>query len=221
MCDANLPTAPIWARNRCGMLGFRSGRLVVIEPAPTVNKRAMWKCRCDCGKEVIRMGKYLRSGEVKSCGCLNRQGINGPANFTHGHTSGRWTRTYGSWAAMLQRCTNPKNEKWPAYGGRGICVCDRWRKFANFLADMGNAPAGKTLERRNVNGNYDKQNCRWATPQEQGVNTRQNRRITFDGETRTLSQWARLLGWSAGGLHARLKRLPLERALMPKASMHE
>ena len=113
----------------------------------------------------------MLNGFTKSCGCLKRE-----ANRTHGHTSRTGnTPTYDSWKAMKFRCLNPKARFYRLYGGRGIKICDRWlHSFENFLEDMGERPAGLTLDRRDSNGNYEPQNCRWATPAEQVRNTSRN-----------------------------------------------
>lgn len=120
-------------------------------------------------------------------------------NYRHG---GCGTRTYRIWNAMRTRCNNPKFHAWPRYGGRGITVCRRWDSFANFLADMGNAPEGMSLERKNNDRGYSKANCKWATPLEQGANTRQNRMV---GGVH-LSERARQLGIKPDVLWKRLKR---------------
>lgn len=198
------------------MIGFKSGRLKVIARSTGPDrKRAYWKCRCTCGKTVTVMGKYLRAHEVKSCGCLNRQAIDGPANFRHGHApESGVSPTYITWYGIIQRCENPHSKAYVEYGTRGTSVCERWHDFKNFLADMGERPAGKTLDRwPNNNGNYEPGNCRWATPKEQANNTRRNRRITFHGETLTLTEWAQRIGISISGLHSRLKHWPVDRAL--------
>jgi hypothetical protein len=98
---------------------------------------------------------------------------------------------YAVWEAMKQRCLNPKCKTYQHYGGRGIQVCERWRKFENFIADMGRRPSSEyTLDRENNNGNYEPGNCRWVTMQIQGSNRRVNHLITIDGKTATLTDWA-------------------------------
>jgi hypothetical protein len=215
------------------MIGFRSGRLAVIAKAPSKNGRAMWLCECDCGNLHVAMGKYLRKLQVKSCGCLNRQGIDGPANFKHGHSAGHiLTSTYRSWAGMLSRCRNPNNPKWYRYGGRKppespILVCKRWYEFANFLKDMHERPANKTIHRINNDGHYScgkceeclangwPANCKWADSTEQAGNTSKLRMLkNSDGRIQSLTAWARELGISPSTLHVRLKTMTVEGALM-------
>lgn len=129
---------------------------------------ALWICKCECGIETVVDTVKLRSGSTKSCGCKRNDGHN---NYRHGH-SARKTTTYRSWKEMRQRCTNPNNDKWKWYGGRGITICARWSEFANFLEDMGERPEGKTIDRINSDGNYELANCRWATPKQQAETNR-------------------------------------------------
>jgi len=115
--------------------------------------------------------------------------------FRHGHNgaSGK-SRTYTSWDMMRQRCNNPKYTQYRDYGGRGIKVCDRWSVFSNFLEDMGDRPEGMTLDRKDTNGDYTKDNCKWSTKAEQVRNTRRNVWIERNGERMILSDWAKRIG---------------------------
>ena len=145
------------------LTGKRFGMLVVLRRDERHHGRHIrWICRCDCGlPEKSVRGGHLNAGRAKSCGCN--------ANITHGmHGS----REYKSWEMMIQRCTNERYDKFSYYGGRGITVCERWLKFKNFFADMGKRPADRSLDRIDVNGNYEPQNCRWATKSEQMFNRR-------------------------------------------------
>jgi hypothetical protein len=137
-------------------------------------------CRCDCGTERAVRNNHLRSGKSRSCGCLKSQHIS-DSKTIHGHTRKHINHPlYGTWTTMHQRCTNPNARGYERYGGRGITVCERWRGpdgFPNFLADMGERPAGLSLDRRDNDGNYEPSNCRWATASEQQRNTRRQTRV--------------------------------------------
>ncbi len=126
----------------------------------------------------------------------------------------RRTRIYRIWSAMKNRCFNPKNKDYPRYGGRGIAVCERWLKFENFLADMGERPLSMSIDRIDNDGNYEPGNCRWATRMEQQNNQRKNRFFVLNGVTKTLSEWASCLGINRNTLQTRFQRgWPAERAL--------
>jgi hypothetical protein len=127
------------------------------------------------------------------------------ANTKHGHKKrGAETREYATWRAMIARCYCPTHEYYHAYGGRGISVCDRWKQFIPFYEDMGPKPIGMSIERIDNNGHYSKDNCRWATQKEQCNNRRNSRRITIDGTTLTVSQWADSVGIHRSTLSHRL-----------------
>lgn len=151
------------------LTGVRFARVVVQWPVGRrLNKNPVWLCLCDCGHLLRADLTSLRKGAVKSCGCFQRE-----LRTKHGIFVGRGNKTtpeYRSWTAMLHRCTNSKHMSYHRYGGRGIMVCERWKEFANFLADMGLRPMGKSLDRINNDGNYEPGNCRWATPKEQQAN---------------------------------------------------
>lgn len=165
--------------------GKRFGRLVVLRKAgfriygKLKHKFHYWLCVCDCGKQKTIAGGHLRNGHAKSCGCFQAD-CRKRGSVTHGDSSGGKTSTeYNSWCNMLQRCTNRKRPRWRDWGGRGIKVCDRWRKFKNFLEDMGRKPGPNySIDRfPDNNGNYEPGNCRWATWQEQVANQRKRKKI--------------------------------------------
>ena len=145
---------------------------VLVNVESTKDGKAQYAVECDCGTWLRVQGQHLRSGNTKSCGCLKRE-----KSTTHGQRrlkgSKSGTGAYNSWRAMIQRCTNSRNKFYWDYGGRGIKVCPEWlESFAAFYADMGDRPEGKTLDRKAVDGDYTKENCRWATGTQQALNKR-------------------------------------------------
>lgn len=150
--------------------GSRVGKLLVLYVnGKSPNGSLMWRCICDCGKEVDVISSSLNNGLKQSCGCLYDE-LKGKQNSSHNQSR---TQTYNSWLAMRSRCYNKKNQYYHLYGGRGIEVAPDWKdSFENFYRDMGDRPAGLTLERLDVNKGYSKENCKWASPSEQSFNTR-------------------------------------------------
>ena len=158
-------------------IGERFGRLIVLDRRE--NKKGphvLCSCRCDCGTEIITRLNRLISGDTKSCGCLKRElarsMVKKGLNRTHGLYG---TGAHTTWSQMIQRCKNKNNPAYKDYGGRGISICKEWEKFENFHNDMGDRPIGLELDRRNNDGNYEPNNCRWVTPK---INAR-NRRTTI------------------------------------------
>ena len=169
------------------------------------NRCDMYLCSCECGKSREVDSSTLRMGRAYSCGCRSRPKRRIPMKHGHSKRIGH-SRTYQTWAAMKQRCDNPNNPKYPTYGGRGIRICDRWRSFGAFLEDMGERPNGMTIERVDVNGDYEPRNCIWGSPEAQANNKTNNRIIEFAGKKQTAAMWAKELGLSHVVLRMRLHR---------------
>ncbi len=188
------------------LTGQRYGRLVVmqmIERGERPENNHIMRFQCDCGNIVDRKIKVVRSGHSQSCGCIARECLIA-RNQVHGlsHTK---RREYRSWKDMRSRCRNPNDSDYSDYGGRGITICEQWSDFAVFFADMGDRPQGSTLDRINVNGNYEPANCRWADHKVQANNKRSNHLIEFNGETKTLQAWCDQFGLEPSKVRYRLR----------------
>ena len=187
--------------------GQRFSRLEIVREAaggrnPCGNTYRTWLCKCDCGATCEVRTNALRSGKTKSCGCLQKMRAS-VSNTTHGATvGGSGTKTYIAWQTMHRRCYNPNTLDFKNYGERGISVAEDWHKFENFLRDMGNVPAGKTLERLDNSKNYSKDNCKWASRTEQNQNKRNNVYVVLRGERVCLTEACRRLGLS----HAAIRK---------------
>lgn len=193
------------SEHRAFEVGQKVGHLTLLQSEVRKEVRH-WHCRCDCGRLTTKRASCIRRSPLPSCGCKT-PGLISKAARKHGMTVGRRTPEYSSWVHMNRRCNSPSNTCYKNYGRRGITICERWQSFENFLADMGNAPSPKhTLDRINVNGNYEPSNCRWATKLEQDNNKRGNVRLTLNGRTMTIAQWNRELGMSTATVQTRLKR---------------
>ena len=200
-------------------IGERFHHLVVKSP-PFRKPDKYWymECNCDCGNVKAVKCKDAVSGHIKSCGCWSR---NRPRSgrVTHGKSC---TPTWWSYRGMLTRCYNPKQPSFKEYGARGITVCQRWLAgFENFLADMGERPPGKTLDRYPDNdGNYEPGNCRWATTEEQRNNKQDSHYLAFNGKRLTIEQWAKATGIGGSTIRVRLKlNWPIERILSVPARL--
>lgn len=178
-----------------------------------LDQRRWWKCKCICGEWTNVTRSAVLYGSTRSCGCWrNKFAVKHGQAPANGQTSPEYRARKG----MIQRCYNPSAPHYDSYGGRGITVCEAWRNdAARFLADVGLRPSPKhSLDRYpNKNGNYEPGNVRWATQTEQMRNTRVNRNITFNNQTKCVTAWAETLGITKGALRARLDKWPLERAL--------
>lgn len=164
--------------NIVDLSGRQFGRILVLRYSYSNRFGASyWQCVCDCGTEKAVRGSSLTSGVIKSCGCLNSE-LTAARVTKHG---GNGTAAHKSWRHMRDRCRNPKSKHFSYYGGRGVTICSRWDDFSAFWGDMGNPPAGYTLDRIDPNGDYEPSNCRWASKETQGRNQRP--RVNKSGHT--------------------------------------
>lgn len=190
------------------LTGKRFGKLTVIKKHNQDKWGGWnWLCMCDCGNETVVSGVHLRGMKTKSCGCSRKES----KNFSHKMTG---SRIYSIWQAMKSRCYYEKSKAFKHYGGRGIKVCDEWKnsfiRFYEWSMKNGydeNAERGQcTIDRIDVNGNYEPNNCRWATIKQQANNTRRNHFIEYNGKTQTVSEWANELGVEPDSIFNRLQK---------------
>lgn len=188
------------------IVGQRFGMLTVVSFVGLTSgksRAARWNCRCDCGVEKVIIGSTMKTGSTISCGC-QKPSMCAKTATRHGM---RKTPTYNSWRSMLDRCFNKNSPSYPDYGGRGVSVCPEWvGDFGRFLADMGARPVKMTIERIDVHGNYEKSNCKWASPREQASNRRSSVIISLHGESMTRREFSRRCGVSDSAVRARLNR---------------
>jgi hypothetical protein len=159
------------------LTGQRFGTLTVIYRTDNAaDGHTRWYCKCDCGNFKVAQSNNLKAGNVRSCGCLAQEKA-AVLNLTHGLTK---TKEFKAWDSMKQRCLNPKNPSYIHYGGRGITICDRWLlSFESFYVDMGLSPSiNHSVDRIDVNGNYEPGNCKWSTAREQRLNQRPRQKTT-------------------------------------------
>lgn len=185
------------------MIGKKFGRLTVIEETGERDKHKykIYKCQCSCGNIIYTNCNSLKSGNTKSCGCLKNEKLTKHGKY--------YTRLYRIYNNMKNRCCNKKHRDFQYYGGRGVTVCDEWLDDFTTFYDWAMKNGYKdnlTLDRIDVNGDYEPSNCRWTTPKEQANNTRNNVCLTYNGETKTLHQWADTLGLKYACLYSRYRR---------------
>lgn len=195
------------------LIGFKYSRLTVVEKT---NKKkygkTLWKCKCDCGNFKEATSSSLKSGDVKSCGCLANETRKNNAlklnNEKHGMSHSRLYRIYHN---MVSRCYRKSVNGFENYGGRGIKVCEEWLGedgFVNFMnwALSNGYKHDLTIDRNDSNGNYEPSNCRWATHKEQANNTRKTTFLECNGEEHSISEWSEITGINANTIRSRLKR---------------
>lgn len=205
--------------NFVDLIGKRFGRLTVIKRAENDKySTARWLCKCDCGGETITSSGHLNSGHTKSCGCFSREvasekALKNKCFYTHGLSNNKTFRRISYIrASMKARCYNPKNHNYPRYGGRGIKICDEWLNSENGMINFYNWAINNgyqdnlTIDRIDVNGNYEPGNCRWATAKEQANNKRNNITINYKGEIIKLTDIAEKMKINPRILRDRLRR---------------
>lgn len=211
---------------RCiNLIGQRFGRLAVVERAKVQSSKAedhhaYWVCVCDCGKSSVVRGSDLRNGNIKSCGCYAVD-----KSTKHGL---RNDPVYSLWNNIKERCYNQNNHKYPDYGGRGIAMYPQWRdsvdaffKYVSALPCYGEK--GYSINRIDNDGNYEPGNVKWSTDKEQANNKRNNHLLTYNGETKTIAQWAEEIGMNPYTLYNRILTYhwTVERALTEPVKKHK
>jgi len=184
-------------------IGQKFGHWTVIACGETIRGSRYVLCECKCGKQRSVRVNVLEQSQSQSCGCLAAE-LTRQRNFRHGQYG---TPEYRTWQRILARCGNPNYPHYEIYGGRGIKVCERWKdSFTDFVTDMGQRPDGKySIDRIDVDGDYEPSNCRWANIEQQQNNRRNNRSLTYNDETMTIAQWARRLNVSPERIRGRLE----------------
>lgn len=198
---------------KLNLLNQKFGRLTVISQEPSKGGKTIWKCLCECGNITTVTSTNLTCGKINSCGCIRKEQIT-KRNITHNQ---RHTKLYNVWKSMKQRCYNPKNSYYHNYGKRGIGVCSEWLNnfqsfydwsYANgYSVENQNDEIHKlTLDRIDVNGNYEPSNCRWVDRKTQASNMRTTKLITINGQTKSIAEWCRTYNVYRTTFNARLKR---------------
>lgn len=196
--------------------GKNFGKLTVLERIENKGEKVCWICFCECGNYKNVLSVHLKDGAITNCGCVKKQIIS-KANTKHGKSNTRLFRIYSH---MKDRCYRKNDKRYKNYGGRGIKICDEWlNDFMNFYnwAMKNGYQENLTIDRINVNGNYEPSNCRWASIKDQMNNTTRNVYLTYNNETHTISEWSEIIGIPYKTLQRRLNRKwTIERALTQK-----
>lgn len=181
------------------LAGQRYGKLVVLEKHKDKSRfgEILWLCQCECGNAKAIRAHSLRIGRTKSCGCIGKT-----FHKTHGMEH---TQIYNTWAQMLARCNNPNSTSYPRYGARGIKVCERWKAFENFYADMGDKPEGKTLDRIDGTKGYKPGNVRWADKKQQARNRVGTKFLMWEGKPTPMAEVAELSGVKRKAFESRIR----------------
>lgn len=182
--------------------GKRFGRIYVISYIGRIDNRSKYNCECDCGNKLVVASTSLVTGNTTSCGCARLDKLKQPRK--HGLVG---TKEYVIWKAIRQRCNNKNNRDYKDYGGRGIKIHTDWDDFNNFIKDMGSRPSDKhTIGRIDNNGNYEPNNCRWETIEDQCNNKRTNILVTIGAETKNVTQWCKHFGVKYHTVISRINR---------------
>lgn len=188
-------------RKAIDLTGEQFERLLVIERVENKNSHTMWKCKCKCGNEIIANGTDLKRGKYKSCGCLRLEKVT-----KHSLSN---TNLYYVWCCIKKRCCNINYKQYINYGGRGVTVCNEWLNdftaFYNWAMSNG-YKEGLSIDRIDVNGNYEPSNCRWVDMKTQQNNRRNNHLVSVNGVTHTIAEWAMITGLKYDTIKSRLKR---------------
>lgn len=183
------------------LTGQKFGKLTAVSFVERSKRKTFWRWLCDCGNEKIAWASHVKEGRVKSCGCANSESRRAKPDW-HGKTN---SPEYRTWTNMMTRCYNEKTERFAHYGGKGVRVCERWHDFKLFYADMGDRPVGTSIDRINSDGDYELENCRWATKKEQADNRSISVWIEFDGKRLVLTDWARFFNVTQEAIRKRMR----------------
>lgn len=187
------------------LIGKKFGRLTVIKRVEnTKNNKTQWLCKCDCGNYIKVQSYLLTHNYTKSCGCIAIEKLK-KRSITHGLSK---SKIYAVYCTIKARCNNPNNNVYQYYGAKGVKLCSEWLNFENFYnwAINNGYKEGLSIDRINVNGDYEPSNCRWATKEEQSNNRSNNHLITYNNQIHTISEWSKITGLTKSAIQYRLSK---------------